>query len=141
MNTYMQKPADVQRQWHLIDAKGRVLGSVASEVAQLLIGKHKPTFTPHVDGGDYVVVINASEIEVTGNKEQDKIYYRHTGYPGGLRQENFAKLRDRAPEQIIEKAVKGMIEDNKLQTPRMRRLKVFAGEEHPYEDKLKAKKA
>lgn len=138
MKTYMQKPANVQRQWHLIDAKGQVLGQVATQAARLLIGKHKPTFTPHVDGGDYVVVINAAEVAVTGNKEEDKIYYHHTGFPGGLKQENLAKLRGRAPEKIIEQAVKGMLPRNKMHTPRLRRLRVLAGAEHPYEDKLKA---
>lgn len=138
MNTYMQKPADVKRQWHLIDARGRILGEVASEAAMLLSGKNKPTFTPHVDGGDYVIVINAAEVAVTGTKEQDKMYYRHSGIPGGFRQENLGTLRNRAPEQIIEKAVKGMLPKNKLQADRMTRLKVFAAGEHTYEDKLKA---
>ncbi|MCD8484447.1 50S ribosomal protein L13 [Candidatus Woesebacteria bacterium] len=138
--TFMQRPQDVQREWHLVDAKGRVLGEVAAEAATLLIGKNKPTFTPHVDGGDYVIVINASEVAVTGNKEQDKMYYRHSGRPGGLKQENFATLLDRDPQQVIERAVKGMLPKNKQQTPRLRRLKVFAGAEHAYEDKLKQAK-
>ncbi len=138
--TFMQRPQDVQREWHLVDAKGRVLGEVAAEAATLLIGKNKPTFTPHVDGGDYVIVINASEVAVSGNKEQDKMYYRHSGRPGGLKQENFATLLNRDPQQVIERAVKGMLPKNKQQTPRLRRLKVFATAEHAYEDKLKQAK-
>lgn len=138
--TFMQRPEDVQREWHLVDASGRVLGEVAAEVAEFLTGKNKPSFTPHVDGGDYVVVINASNVEVTGRKEQNKMYYRHSGRPGGLKQENFATLLDRDPQQVIERAVKGMLPKNKQQTPRLRRLKVFAGAEHIYEDKLKQAK-
>lgn len=138
MKTYMQKTAQVQREWHLVDAKGKILGQVATEAATLLIGKHKPTYTPHIDGGDYVVVINASEVEVTGNKEQDKMYYRHSGRPGGFKEENLATLRQRAPQRVIESAVKGMLPKNKLQQPRLLRLKVVAGADHPYGDKLKA---
>lgn len=138
MKTYMQKTADVTRTWHLIDAKGKVLGQVATEAATYLIGKHKPTYTPHIDGGDYVVVINAQDVAVTGTKEQNKMYYRHSGQPGGFREENLAALRQRAPERVIEAAVKGMLPKNKLQQPRLLRLKVVAGEEHPYGDKLKA---
>ena len=139
MKTYMQKPADVKRQWHLLDAKGQVLGQVATQAAKLLIGKDKATFTPHVDGGDYVVVINAVEVAVTGKKEQDKMYYRHSGYPGGLKETNLANLRQKSPERIIEIAVKGMLPKNKLQKPRLNRLKVFASNDHPYQDKLVAK--
>lgn len=139
MKTYMQKPADVKRQWHLLDAKGQVLGQVATQAAKLLIGKDKATFTPHVDGGDYVVVINAVEVAVTGKKEQDKMYYRHSGYPGGLKETNLANLRQKSPERIIEIAVKGMLPKNKLQKPRLNRLKVFADNDHPYQDKLVAK--
>jgi large subunit ribosomal protein L13 len=139
MKTYMQKPADVKRQWHLLDAKGQVLGQVATQAAKLLIGKDKATFTPHVDGGDYVVVINARQVAVTGKKEQDKMYYRHSGYPGGLKETNLANLRQKSPERIIEIAVKGMLPKNKLQKPRLNRLKVFASNDHPYQDKLVAK--
>jgi len=139
MKTYMQKPADVKRQWHLLDAKGQVLGQIATQAAKLLIGKDKATFTPHVDGGDYVVVINAVEVAVTGKKEQDKMYYRHSGYPGGLKETNLANLRQKSPEIIIEIAVKGMLPKNKLQKPRLNRLKVFADNDHPYQDKLVAK--
>jgi len=139
MKTYMQKPADVKRQWHLLDAKGQVLCQIATQAAKLLIGKDKATFTPHVDGGDYVVVINAVEVAVTGKKEQDKMYYRHSGYPGGLKETNLANLRQKSPERIIEIAVKGMLPKNKLQKPRLNRLKVFADNDHPYQDKLVAK--
>lgn len=135
--TYMQKKEAVVRQWHLIDAKGRVLGDVATQIATLLIGKQKVTFTPHVDSGDYVVVINASHVQVTGNKAEDKMYYRHSRFPGGLREENFNTLLDRSPEKVFEAALKGMLPKNKQQTPRLRRMKVFAQAEHPYADKLK----
>lgn len=138
MKTYMQKTAEIQREWHLIDAKGKVLGQVATQAANWLIGKHKPTYTPHIDSGDYVVVINAKEVAVTGNKEANKMYYRHSGQPGGFKQENLATLRQRAPEQIIEAAVKGMLPKNKLQQPRLLRLKVMSDDQHPYADKLKA---
>lgn len=140
-NTYMQKKEDVVRQWHLVDAKGRVLGDLATEIATLLIGKHKPTYTPHVDGGDYVVVINAGLIEVTGNKASDKMYYRHSRYPGSLKEETFGSLIKRAPEQVFEAALKGMLPKNKQQTPRLRRLKVFAGEQHDYTDKIQGGQA
>ncbi len=140
-NKYMQRKEDVVRQWHLIDAKGRVLGDVATEIATLLMGKHKPTYTPHVDGGDYVVVINGGLVEVTGNKAQDKMYYRHSRFPGGIREENFDSLVNRAPEKVFEAALKGMLPKNKQQTPRLRRLKVFAGEQHDYTDKIQAVEA
>lgn len=134
--TYMQKPQGLNRAWHLVDVQGRVLGDVAAEIANLLSGKSKPTFTPHVDGGDYVIVINASKIHVTGRKTTDKMYYRHSGFPGGISSENFETLLDRDPKQVIERAVKGMLPKNKQQTPRLRRLKVFATAEHSYQDKL-----
>lgn len=135
-NSYMQREQGVQRAWHVVDVKGRVLGDVASEIAMILSGKNKPTFTPHVDGGDYVIVINASLVEVTGRKTTDKMYYRHSGYPGGIRGETFETLLGRDPRQVIERAVKGMLPKNKQQTPRLRRLKVFATAEHTYQDKL-----
>jgi large subunit ribosomal protein L13 len=134
----MQKTAGVVRQWHLLDAKNRILGEVATEAAQLLIGKQKPTYTPHIDGGDYVIVINAQQVAVTGNKRQDKMYYSHSSQPGGFRAEPFAHLQERAPEQIIIKAVRGMLPKNKLQDPRILRLKVFPAAEHTYQDKLGA---
>lgn len=135
--SFMQRPEDVKRAWHVVDAKKRILGDVAGEIATLLIGKNKPTYTPHVDGGDYVVVINAADVQVTGNKATDKMYYRHSGRPGGLKEETFNELLERDPQQVIERAVKGMLPKNKQQTPRLRRLKVFAGAEHSYQDKVK----
>lgn len=134
--SYMQRPQGVQRAWHVVDAKGRVLGDVATEIAQFLIGKHKPTFTPHVDSGDYVIVINASLVEVTGRKGSDKTYWRHSGFPGGIRGESFDTLLNRDPRKVIERAVKGMLPKNKQQTPRLRRIKIFATAEHTYQDKL-----
>jgi large subunit ribosomal protein L13 len=132
----MQKTAEVTREWHVVDAKGRVLGQVATEVATKLIGKHKPTFTPHIDGGDYVVVTNAAHIVVTGNKAQDKIYYSYSGFPGGLSKRTFSEVLARRPETIIEKAVYNMLPKNKLRTGRMDRLKVFAEAEHKHQSQL-----
>lgn len=138
-NTYMQKPAEVTREWHLVDAKDVVLGNLATDIAQKLIGKHKKTYTPHVDGGDYVVVINASQVAVTGNKEEDKKYYRHSGFPGGLKVKNLAEMRADFPERIVELAVKNMLPKNKLRQDRMNRLKVYAGDEHKHQSQLGAK--
>lgn len=137
--SYQQKKEAVKRSWHVIDVKGQVLGKSATKIAELLIGKHKPTYTPHVDGGDYVVVINASEVVVTGNKRTDKIYYTHSQFPGGLKAEAFDKKLERRPTQIIENAVWGMIPTNKLRAPRMKRLKVFKGAEHTYTNEVAAK--
>lgn len=134
--TYMQKPAEVTREWHLVDVKGKVLGRVATDIAQLIIGKNKPTFTPHVDGGDYVVVINAAEVAVTGSKMEDKTYYRHSNYPGGLKSESLAGLLQRYPEKVIEKAVYNMLPKNKLRSGRMNRLKVYPSAEHPHDSQL-----
>ena len=128
----MQKTAEVDRTWHKIDAKGRVLGEVATQIATLLIGKQKPTYTPHIDGGDYVVIINASKAVVTGNKEIDKKYYRHSGYPGGIKEASLAEVRAKRPERLVEEAVKGMIPRNKLAAVRLKRLRVFAGENHDH---------
>lgn len=130
--TFSQKPADVKRTWFLVDASELPLGRIATIVADKLIGKNKPTYTPHVDGGDYVVVINAAKVVVTGDKETAKIYYRHSGFPGGIKDASLAELRQKFPEQIIEKAVQGMLPKNKLSTGRMARLKVFAGAEHAH---------
>lgn len=130
--TFSQKPADVTRQWYLIDASSAPLGRVSTVIAKYLIGKYKPTYTPHVDGGDYVVVINADKVVVTGDKETGKVYYRHSGFPGGIKSATLAEVRAKAPEKIIEEAVKGMIPKNKLSSGRMARLKVFAGEDHAH---------
>jgi large subunit ribosomal protein L13 len=130
--TFSQKPADVSRRWILLDAAEAPLGRLASEAAKYLIGKYKPTYTPHVDGGDYVVIINAAKTVVTGNKEIGKVYYRHSGFPGGIKDATLAEVRAKAPERIIESAVKGMIPKNKLAAERMARLKIFAGSEHAH---------
>jgi large subunit ribosomal protein L13 len=135
--TYMQKTAEVNRDWHLADAKGQILGRLATDIAQKLIGKNKPTYTPHIDGGDFVVVINASEIAVTGNKENDKMYYRHSGYPGGLKEKSLGELKKTFPTRIIEKAVFNMLPKNKLRSGRMNRLKVYANADHKHESQLK----
>lgn len=132
MKTFSQKPADVTRRWILIDAKDAPLGRLSTEIAKYLIGKYKPTYTPHVDGGDYVVVINAKETIVTGAKETDKIYYRHSGFPGGIKDASLKEVREKFPERIIENAVKGMLPKNKLSPERMARLRVFAGAEHTH---------
>ena len=130
--TFSQKPADVNRRWILIDAKDAPLGRLSTEIAKYLIGKYKPTYTPHIDGGDYVVVINAKEVPVTGAKETDKIYYRHSGFPGGIKDATLAEVREKFPERIIEAAVKGMIPKNKLAAERLARLRIFAGSEHAH---------
>ncbi len=133
VKTFSQKPADVSREWILIDAASAPLGRVSTEIAKYLTGKYKPTFTPHTDGGDYVVVINAANTVVTGAKETDKIYYRHSGFPGGIKDATLAEIREKFPERIIEMAVKGMLPKNKLSSERMNRLRVFAGEAHTHE--------
>ncbi len=130
--TFSQKPADVTRRWILIDATDASLGRLSTEIAKYLIGKYKPTYTPHVDGGDYVIVVNAEKAVVTGNKEEDKIYYRHSGFPGGIKSMQLKELRDKYPERIIEFAVKGMLPKNKLSVGRMERLKVYVGAEHAH---------
>lgn len=130
--TFSQKPVDVTRRWILIDAKDAPLGRVATQIAKYLIGKYKPTYTPHIDGGDYVVVINAAETVVTGAKETDKIYYRYSGFPGGIKDAQLKEVREKFPERIIEAAVKGMLPKNKLAAERMARLRVFTGAEHTH---------
>lgn len=138
--TLTPKLSDIKRDWYLIDAKGKILGRLATQVAQLLMGKNKPYFVKNLDCGDFVVVINAQEVKVTGRKEKQKIYYRHSGYPGGLKEIPLGRMRKEHPERIIEHAVKGMLPKNKLQDPRMVRLKVFGGEDHPYKDKIRESK-
>lgn len=132
MKTFVAKPHEVTRDWFVIDAKDKVLGRVASEVARRLRGKHKPEFTPHVDTGDYIVIINAADIVVTGNKAHDKKYFRHTGYPGGIRETNFEKMQARFPGRAIQKAVKGMLPKGPLGYAMIKKLKVYAGAEHPH---------
>jgi len=127
----------IKRVWHLIDAKDQILGRLATRIARLLSGKDKVEYVPYLDLGDHVVVINAKEVAVTGKKERQKVYYRHSGYPGGLKAETLWELRERRPEEIIRRAVKGMLPKNKLQKSMLRRLHIFAGEKHPYQDRFK----
>jgi large subunit ribosomal protein L13 len=132
MKTFNAKNDEVKRDWYIIDAKGKVLGRLATEIAHRLRGKHKPEYTPHVDTGDYIVVVNADQITVTGNKAKDKIYYQHTGYVGNLKSITFEKLLAKKPESVIEKAVKGMLPRNPLGRAMFRKLKVFAGPQHDH---------
>jgi len=131
--TISAKPHEVKRQWFVIDAEGKTLGKVATEAARRLRGKHKPIYTPHVDTGDYIVVINASKVRVTGNKAKDKMYYRHTGYIGNLKSISFEKLQEKAPERVIEIAVKGMLPKNPLGREMYRKLRVFADAKHDHQ--------
>ncbi|MBP6116693.1 50S ribosomal protein L13 [Neisseriaceae bacterium CLB008] len=132
MKTFSAKPHEVQRDWFVVDAQDKVLGRVAAEIARRLRGKHKPEFTPHVDTGDYIVVINADKLRVTGNKNLNKIYYRHSGYPGGIYERNFNEMQEKFPERVLEKAVKGMLPKGPLGYAMIKKLKVYAGEEHPH---------
>lgn len=132
MRTYTPKPGDVERTWHVIDATDVVLGRLASQVATLLRGKHKPTFAPHVDGGDFVIVINAEKVALTGNKREQKLAYRHSGYPGGLRAVPYSDLLSKKPDRAVEKAVRGMLPKTSLARAQMAKLKVYAGPEHPH---------
>ncbi len=133
MTTYTAKPADIKQDWFLVDATDKTLGRLATEIARRLRGKHKPQYTPSMDTGDYIVVINAKDVKVTGRKTTDKNYYRHTGYPGGIKSESFEKLINRKPELIIETAVKGMLPKGPLGRQMFRKLKVYAGAEHNHE--------
>jgi len=132
VRTYSPKPGEIERQWHVIDASDVVLGRLATHAATLLRGKHKPTFAPHVDTGDFVIVINAGKVALTGNKRQTKVAYRHSGYPGGLTAVSYDDLLAKRPERAIELAVKGMLPHNKLGRKLIRKLKVYAGPEHPH---------
>lgn len=132
MKTYSANEQSVKRDWYVVDADGKTLGRLASELATRLRGKHKPVYTPHADTGDYIVVINAEKVKVTGNKAKDKMYYRHTGFPGGIKEANFEKLIARKPELVLETAVKGMLPHNPLGRAMFRKLKVYAGAEHPH---------
>ena len=132
MKTFSAKPAEVKRDWFLVDADGKTLGRLATEIARRLRGKHKTEYTPHVDTGDYIVVINAEKVAVTGNKAKDKMYHHHTGYVGNLKSISFEKLIDKAPERVIEHAVKGMLPKNPLGRAMFGKLKVYAGTEHPH---------
>ncbi|MDR2035394.1 MAG: 50S ribosomal protein L13 [Coriobacteriales bacterium] len=132
MGTYYAKAGEVERKWVLIDAEGQVLGRVATRAAHILKGKHKPEYTPHIDTGDFVVIVNASKIRLTGNKAAQKTYYRHSNYPGGLKAESFERALERHPERVIEHAVKGMLPKNTLGRAQGKKLKVYAGPEHPH---------
>jgi large subunit ribosomal protein L13 len=132
MKTYSAKPHEVDQNWLLVDAEGQTLGRMATEIATRLRGKHKPEYTPHVDTGDFVVVINADKVQVTGNKATDKMYYAHSGFPGGLKSMSFNKLQEHSPEKIIKLAVKGMLPRTPLGRAMFKKLKVYAGSEHPH---------
>lgn len=133
MKTPNVRVEDVERDWHVIDASGKVLGRLASEVAQILRGKHKPTYSPHLDAGDHVIVINAGKIRVTGNKAQNKMYYRHSGYPGGLKSISYERLFAKSPERVVRMAIKGMLPHNTLGRNMYRKLRVYDGAEHPHQ--------
>jgi large subunit ribosomal protein L13 len=132
MKTFSAKPDAVKRDWYVVDAEGKTLGRLAADIAHRLRGKHKPEYTPHVDTGDYIVVVNAEKVNVTGNKAKDKMYHRHTEFPGGLKSMSFEKLIDHAPERVIQSAVKGMLPRNPLGRAMFKKLKVYAGAEHPH---------
>ena len=132
MRTFSPKPADLKREWVVIDANDVVLGRLATQAATLLRGKHKPTFAPHVDGGDFVIIINADKVALTGQKREQKLAYRHSGYPGGLRATSYAELLEKNPRRAVEKAVKGMLPHNRLSRQQITKLKVYAGPEHPH---------
>src|SRR3989304_568810 len=134
--TYQPKVKEMKRAWHLIDAKGQILGRLATKVATLLIGKHKADYSAHLDSGDYVVVVNAEKVELTGKKALQKKYYSHSGYPGGFKEVSFEKLFSEKPQRVIEHAVSGMLPDNRLKRSRMQRLKVFTKEQNPYRAKF-----
>ena len=133
MRTYSPKPGDITRTWHVIDANDVVLGRLCVAVANLLRGKHKPTFAPHVDTGDFVVIVNAAKVTLTGNKREQKLAYRHSGYPGGLTSMSYRELLDKRPERAVEKAVKGMLPHTTLGRQMLKKLKVYAGPEHPHQ--------
>jgi large subunit ribosomal protein L13 len=132
MKTFVAKPSDRQRDWYVVDAQGKTLGRLATQIADVLRGKRKPTYTPHIDTGDFVIVVNAEKIAVTGNKRADKLYHRHSGYPGGLRTRTFEQMITRRPEEVIRIAVKGMMPRNRLARKQLTKLKVYAGPAHPH---------
>jgi len=132
MKTWNAKPGEIVREWHVVDAEGQTLGRLATRIADTLRGKNKPQYTPHVDTGDFVVVVNAEKVAVTGNKLDDKLYHRHSGYPGGLHTRTLREQLDRRPEEVIRKAVKGMLPRNRLARAQLRKLKIYAGPQHPH---------
>lgn len=139
MKTYSPKAGDIERTWHLIDAEGKTLGRLASEVAQLLKGKHKVIYTPHLDTGDYVVVVNAAKLRMTPMRLEGKFYYRHSGYPGGFRKVSLRENMQKRPTWVVEEAVRGMLPRNRLGTAMLRKLKVYAGPDHPHQAQLREK--
>jgi len=139
MKTYSPKAKDIEREWWVIDAADKTLGRVAAQVANLLMGKHKPIYAPHIDTGDYVVVINAAKVKVTGKKAEQKIYYRHSGYPGGLKSPSFKEVFGREPTRVVELAVKGMLPHNRLGRAMFKKLKVYPGNEHPHQAQVRKK--
>jgi large subunit ribosomal protein L13 len=136
LKTYTAKPSEIERKWFIIDATDLVLGRLSSEVAQILRGKHKPTFTPHMDTGDFVIIINAEKVRLTGNKESYKQYFRHTGYPGGTRYTSLKELRSSRPEEVITRAVRGMLPHTRLGRQLIKKLKVYSGPEHPHQAQM-----
>ncbi len=138
MKTYSTKASDIKREWHVIDASGKILGRLTTQVARLLMGKHKPIFSPNLDTGDFVVVINAEKVRVTGNKTKQKVYYRHSGYPGGLKSITLEKMMQTNPTRVIEYAVKGMLPHNRLGAKMFKKLRVYAGDTHPHPAPTKA---
>lgn len=133
MKTYSAKPNEIQREWYVVDATGKTLGRLASEIAKILRGKHKPIYTPHIDCGDYVIVVNADKIKVTGKKLDEKMYYRHSGYPGGFRSISLREQLARHPERVIQSAVRGMLPKNRLGRRMIKKMKVYASPEHPHQ--------
>jgi large subunit ribosomal protein L13 len=133
MRTYQATPQDRERNWYVVDAEGKTLGRLATQIAEVLRGKRKPTYTPHIDVGDFVIVVNAEKVAVTGNKREDKRYWRHSGYPGGIRFRTLGTLLEQRPEEVIRRAVKGMLPRNRLARQQLRKLKVYAGPEHPHQ--------
>jgi len=140
MKTYSPKAKEIERKWWVIDAADKTLGKVATQVARLIMGKHKPIYAPHIDTGDYVVVINAAKVKVTGKKAEQKTYYRHSGYPGGLKSQNFKQLLSKDPGRVIELAVKGMVPHNNLGRAMFKKLKVYAGNEHPHQAQVSSRR-
>jgi large subunit ribosomal protein L13 len=132
MKSYMARPLEVERKWYVVDAEGRTLGRLATEIATILRGKNKPQYTPHVDTGDFVVVVNAEKVVVTGRKAEQKVYRRHSGYPGGLKETSYEQMMERRPTEILRRAVKGMMPKNRLARQQLRKLKIYAGPEHPH---------
>ena len=141
MKTYSTRARDVERQWHVVDASGKTLGRLASQIASLLMGKHKAIYVPHLDTGDYVIVLNAAKVRVTGNKAKQKVYYRHSGYPGGLKATTFEEMLAAHPTRVIEHAVRGMLPHNRLGRAMFKKLKVYAGDNHPHQAQVAGAKA